>query len=299
MVGRRWGRSGQLLRSTLLVLGLFALAPGAGARDVAPQVVYYNTNNGIEATRTLPYQVLKLALSRCGKPYVLKPSPLGKATEQRAIEAMVAGQQVDVAWLGVSQQADNKLLPVLFPVDGGLLGYRLLLIDGARQAEFSKVRSVADLRRLSALQGTGWPDVRLLRGAGLRVLTGEYKDLFRMLVFRRGDYFPRGAYEIFGEQKDNVAKAPGLAVEKTLLLHYPFTAMFYVQKSNPVLHDDIYRGLMAAERDGSYRALFNSNPLVRSAIDQGGFRSRRLIEIDNPYLSAQARAIDPRYWYRP
>jgi hypothetical protein len=295
------GRPGQWLRSALFALGLAGLALAADARAPAPapHVIYYNTNNGIEATRTLPYQVLKLALSKCGKTYVLRPSPLGKATEQRAIEAMVAGQQVDVAWLGVSPQADEKLLPVLFPVDGGLLGYRLLLIDGARQAEFSKVRSVDDLRRLSALQGAGWPDVPLLRGAGLRVLTGEYKDLFRMLVVGRGDYFPRGAYEVFGEQKDNAAKAPGLAVEKTLLLHYPFTAMFYVQRSNHALHDDIYRGLMAAERDGSYKALFNSNPLVRSAIDQGGFRSRRLIEIDNPYLSAQARAIDARYWYRP
>ena len=276
-----------------------ALARPAASPAAPPRVVYYNQGRRANAEKRFYFQVLKLVLRESGKPYVLKPSPLGTMTDTRATEALTDGEPIDVAWLGVNATLDQQLSPVRIPIDRGLLGYRIFLIDGARQGEFDKVRDLADLRRLIALQGAGWADVAVLHQAGLQVRTGDYSHLYRMTLARRGDFFPRSAFEAFSEQTQHVAEAPGLAVEKTLVLHYPLTSMFYVRKTDRTLHDDLYRGFLNAYADGSYMRLFNSNPDIRSALHQARLKSRRVIEIDNPFLSPETRAIDARFWYRP
>lgn len=290
-------------RSTLVIalalIGAPCVRTDCRAQASDPLTVYYNTNNGIDAEKTFTYQVLKLALSKSGKPYVLRPSTLPKATEQRAIEAIANGERVDVAWLGATQTADNKLWPVRIPIERGLLGYRLMLIDRSRQAQFDQVRSLSDLRKFYALQGGGWPDVDILRNAGIKVLTGDYRNLFKMLSRGRGDFLPVAVYEAFDAQADHTADAPNLEVEETLVLHYRFTSMYYVRKSNKTLHDDIYNGLLAAYRDGSYQALFNSNAAIQSGLKLGDLKHRRVIEIDNPFLSPESQAIDAKFWFKP
>jgi len=280
------------------VLVSFTVLNGAAAR-AGETVVYYNQGNGVPAEQLFSFKVLKLALAKSGKTYVLKPSPLGKITERRATEAMIAGEKLDVAMLGANAAVDAKLRPVRIPIDKGLLGYRIFLIDGARQAEFSRVRTLADLRRFSALHGLSWPDTQILRHAGLPVWTGAYASLPRMTMARRADYFPRAAHEVFGDQAKASPDAPGLAVEKTLVLRYRFTALFYVSKANKQLHDDLYRGFLAAYDDGSYEALFRSDPDIRAALTRANLKSRRVIEIDNPYLSPETAAIDERFWFKP
>ena len=90
-----------------------------------------------------------------------------------------------------------------------------------------------------------------------------------------------------------------LAVEQKLVLHYVLGGMFYVRKSNRRLHDDIYRGFVAAYDDGSYMALFRSDPVILAALQQADFKTRRVIEIDNPYLSPEVKTSDRRFWLRP
>ncbi len=290
-----------VLRLAVIILSIAgALAPGAqAAQPDAPQVIYYNQGGKANAEKRFNYKVLQLIVSKCGKPYQLRPTPMGRMTDSRAAEALAAGEPVDVAWLAVSAKLDQTLTPVSVPIDRGLLGYRLFLIDQARQDEFSHVRNLADLRRLKALQGAGWQDTTILRQAGLPVRTGDYDHLFRMTLARRGDYFPRSAFEAYSEQADHVGQAPGITVERSLVLHYPLTSMFYVRRANHTLHDDLYRGFMRAYADGSYMRLFHSDPGIRAAIYKAKLSSRRVIEIDNPFLSPQTRGLDARFWYHP
>jgi hypothetical protein len=285
-------------RRTLLT-ALPMLAASAAAAKARPQVIYYNQGNGLAAETTFGFKILELALSKSGRRFVLKPSPLGRVTEPRAIEAIAARNLMDVAMLGTSSAADAKLAAVPLPIDRGLLGYRLLLIDGARQAEFSRVRDLRHLRGLTALQGKGWPDVDILRHAGVTVWTGTYEKLFAMTLARRGDFFPRGILEAYQEQARMASANPGLEVETSLALHYRFTSMFYVAKSNQALHDDLYRGFVRAFDDGSYDRLFRRDAGIQEALERADLGRRRIIEIDNPYLSPATRAIPDRFWYRP
>ena len=270
------------------------------AQAVEGNVVYYNQGAGAAAETSFPFQVLRLALSKCGKTYQLKPSPIGKADSDRAASAMQADGPIDVQWIPERLSDDAKMLPVLFPVDRGLLGYRLFLIDGARQGEFDQIKSLTDLKAKVALQGAGWADVAILRSADLQVRTAPlYPDLFRMTVGGRADYFPRGAFEAYNEVAQWGPATPGLAVEQGLILHYPLATIFYVKKTDKVLADDLLRGLVTAFNDGSYTALFSNNADVKMVVDHAHMKSRRTIEIDNPFMSPAMKATDSRYWYRP
>jgi hypothetical protein len=278
----------------------FAAAGPATSFASDDGVIYYAQGNGAAAESSFPFQVLKLAVAKCGKPYVLKPSPIGKANSQRTADAMAADGPIDVQWIASSIEDDKKMSPVLFPIDMGLLGYRVFLIDGQRQAEFSQIRTLTDLRKMVALQGAGWADVDVLRHAGLTVRTGpNYPNLFRMTVGGRADYFPRGAFEAYNEKAKFADQAPGLDVEDSLILHYPFATIFYVKKTDQTLRADLYRGLVAAFDDGSYKALFLSNPDVQTVLAKAHMKTRRIIDIDNPFLSDEMKAVDKRFWYHP
>jgi hypothetical protein len=282
-------------------LAMLALTPSLASSAFAQdRIVHYARGDEGAAETTFPFQVLKLALSKTGKPYVLEPSPIGSANSQRAADAMVADGPIDVQWVAANLIYDQKLSPVPFPIDMGLLGYRVFLINVSRQNEFRQIKTIDDLRKMAALQGAGWADVNVLRRAGLRVRTApNYVDLFRMTVNGRADYFPRGAYEAYREKAKFADSAPGLEVEDSLVLHYRFSDIFYVKKTDRRLRDDLYRGLVAAFEDGSYKALFSNNPDVQSVLANAHLKTRRVIEIDNPFLSAEMKAVDPRFWYQP
>jgi hypothetical protein len=291
------------VRAAFLRFAAMLCAVGAACAAHAQgseKVVYYGLSNGGHPDQTFPFKVLKLALEKSGVPYVLKPSPVGFVTPLRSSEIMASGGKIDIDWFGANKKDDEALEPVLFPIDGGMLGYRLFLIDGARQGEFSRVHTVEELKAFAPLQGKGWADVSVLRKNGVRVRTASNREnIYKMTMAGRGDYFPRGAFEAFTEEDQYGPANPGLAVEKTLVLHYPLTFLFYVQKSNKALHDDIYRGLMAAVKDGSYKRLFNSDPDIRTAIEKAQFSTRHILEIDNPDMPARVKAIDAKLWYHP
>ncbi|MDO1581905.1 hypothetical protein [Rhizobium oryzicola] len=259
--------------------------------------IFYNSAG--EKEKTLGFQVLKLAIEKSGKPYALKPSPTGYSSNAGMVDAIANGAQIDIAWVNAAKAVSAKLLSVPFPIDRGLGGYRLFLIDGDRQSEFSKVKSLGDLKSFIGLQGTGWADVDVLRNSGLTVRTGPQKNLYRMTIGRRGDYFARGVNEALTEQAKIVSDVPGLAVEKTLILQYPSASIFYISKKRPELRDDLMRGLEAAWKDGSYEKVFSAFPDIKLAFDKGDLKTRTIIKIPNPNLPDDILAMDAKYWFDP
>lgn len=281
------------------LLGASAVAAARPARALAPKVVRYNQGNGLTGEADFSYKVLELALSRSGKRYALEPSALGRTTERRTVQAIMAGDGMDVAMLGAKSSVDALLAPVPIPVDRGLLGFRVFVIRADRRADFSKVRTLADLRRQEALQGYSWADTDVMRASGLTVWTGEYRQLYPMMAAGRADFLPRGAAEIYKEFDRVDGAGKGLAIEGEILLRYRFTPLFYVAKGNQELRGDIWRGFLEAYADGSYRRLFNSDPDVGAALDRIGLRRRRVIELPNPFLSPALARVDEKFWLQP
>lgn len=145
---------------------------------------------------------------------------------------------------------------VRIPLRKGILGYRIALIARDRQAEIDKIRNLGDLRKVSIGQGIGWGDVAIYEANGIKVHTAGYENLFKMVAANRIDLFPRGISEIFPEYAARDDVIPDLAVEKNLLIYYPWPYYFFFNKSNNALAKRVETGLGKMMKDGSFDALF-------------------------------------------
>jgi len=186
---------------------------------------------------------------------------------------------INLIWDGSNTRRETELLPVRFSLLRELNDYRVFLIRQGDQARFRAVRTLADLGRLTAGAGEGWPSTAVLRANGLPVVTSiGYEQLFAMLAAKRFDYMPRGVYEAWFEQRQH----SGLAIEDSLFLHYSVPFHFFTSRDNPALADRIERGLRGAQADGSFDRLFRSIPSFRRSLDEIHAGKRRVLELQLP-----------------
>jgi len=234
--------------------------------------------------------LVELALKKSGRDYVLQPSS-EEMSQTRAARELELGN-IDFIWTGTSAEYEQRFHPIRIPVLRGLDGYRICVINPARQPVFSAVQSFDDLRQLTFGQDPGWSDVRILEAASLKVVTAPYDSLFNMVERERFDCFLRGAHEALGE----AAKHAGLAVERELLIVYPFTSFFFINKSDATLAADLENGLKKAYEDGSFMAHFSSHPAIKAIFEDVQLSKRRRFEIPNQLLTDETRAIPDQYW---
>jgi len=234
--------------------------------------------------------LIDLALKESGRNYVLQPTD-DTMSQARAARELELGN-IDFIWTGTSAEYEQRFRAVRIPVMRGLDGYRVCIIDPKRQSAFSAVKSLADLQQLTIGQDPGWSDVQVLHAAGFKVVTGPYDSLFDMVERDRFDCFLRGVHEAPAE----VAKHEGLAVESDVLIVYPFTSFFFVNKGNTALAEDLENGLKKAYDDGSFMAYFKNHPAIKAIFEQAHIGQRRRFDIPNPLLTEETRAIPDQYW---
>ncbi|GAB2871427.1 transporter substrate-binding domain-containing protein [Pseudoduganella ginsengisoli] len=238
--------------------------------------------------------LLKLALSRAGG--YAPQEWLVHMEKGRAIHELVHGNQLDVVWAVANREREQQMLPVRIPLDKGISGWRLLLVNKGDAAKFGAVRALPDLARWTAGQGQDWADTAVLRANGLPVVTGNNsKGLFSMLIAGRFDYFPRSARQIWAEAEQYQAR--GLAVEDSLVLHYPAAVYFFVNRNNAALAAALERGLLAAIDDGSFDRLFHATH--GEALRRAQFGKRRIFHLNNPDLSPETPLARKQFWYTP
>lgn len=276
-----------------LLLALLTFKVFAGSTPVR-----YPNINGL-GREGLGYRALELALRKSGEPY----SPqlvLGSNTANNdRIRHMLEKDEVDVVDFGTSPEFEQRYAAVYFPIDRGLNGWRLLLIRQQDRSRFEQVQSLAQLAHFTAGQGQGWPDTEILRNAGLPVVTLPIlQNLFPTLAAARFDYVPLGVNEIYGLLQKYGEKEQHLAVDRHLLLIYPFGRLFFVRKGDTKLRNAIQKGLERAFDDGSFQAMLLSDPDYASAVNDPDLHKRLVLHLDNPTLSADFRRIPERYFFR-
>ncbi len=245
-----------------------------------------------EADGAYPVKVLALALSKSGLPHTLEPMPY-QMPQGRALKQLAQGIDLNVVWSITSKEREQDLLPVRIPIDKGLYGWRIFLVNKEAVDQYSAVQSLGDLKALKAGQGHDWPDTAILRANGLPVeVSPRYDSLFRMLKSKRFDYFPRSVLEIWGEAERYADM--DLVVEPRVLLHYPTAFYFFVSKNNPELAAILERGLNAAIKDGSFERLFQQTygDIVRRA----NLNGRNALRLTNPLLPAKMPLHRKELW---
>lgn len=274
----------------------WALTALRTTRAQTPLAVVYPNLNG-NSVNNLGYRMLELALSRSGTPYTLSLHPM-PVNDARA-RAMLHTGELSVVDFGSGAEFEKAFSAIYFPIDRGLLGYRISLIHANLQSEFSRVNTLPQLRRYRAGQGLGWSNNVIMQAAGIPVVTGPtLESLFPMLEARRFDYLPLGLNEVYGFADQYRRNAPSMVVDEHLVLVYRFARMFYVRPGNEALRRTVLRGLQRAFADGSFQVLLNNDPSVRTAVQRAKLAQRTTITIDNPLLTPAFMRIPEAYYFK-
>ncbi len=299
------------MKRILVVLGLWlagwlGAATAAGPGGGAFVLIYPRSESSSDTQYLYDYELLRHALDATVAthgPYELRQS--GVAMNQaRAGDEIAAGSGlVNVFARSTTQEHEQRFLPIRIPIDKGLISYRVFLIRGDMQPRFAAVSSLDELRTYSVGSFQTWADTRILREGGFKVVTGDsYEGLFRMLVARRFDFFSRSADEAYREYDERRELLPDMRVEDKLLLHFPTTRFFFVQRSEEGqrIASRVEAGLNRMIKDGSFDAYFlkYKGPLIERA----HLRKRMLMRIDNPFLSPETQATRksrPEMWFDP
>ena len=260
----------------------------------ALEVTYPNVNG--EGADSYGYAVLQLALDHSGEAYQLNLKQTQVNNER--IRSMILSDKVSIADFGTSKRFEEMFLPIYFPIDMGISGWRIFAIRKHQQRKLSKVQNILSLRDYTVGQGVGWSDVDILRRAGFSVTSSPaIESLFRMLSAGRFDLLPLGANEIHSLLNSNAKSTKNLVVESDIVLVYPFARMFFVNKHNVRLRDAVLRGLKASFETGSFWQLYRSHPHNAPLFTDVGLAKRRIIRISNPLFESTMSQISSKYFF--
>lgn len=270
---------------------MVAWLPAVLAADIV--IRYPRPESNPDERSRYPLRLLELALARADTDYRIEISPL-RMQQGRALLRLEKNEGIDILSTMTSAERESRLQAIRIPIDKGLIGWRLLLVERARLGQMAQLRSLAELKNFSAGQGSDWPDTAIMRENGLPVYgTSSYESLFSMLESGRIDYFPRSVTEIWVEADLHKHK---LAVEPGIVLHYPTAIYFFVRKEDTRLAADVNAGLEKMIADGSFDRVFQE--FFGDMIRRAALRERHAIELKNPLMPDSMPLARKNLWFR-
>lgn len=200
----------------------------------------------------------------------------------------------------LNQENLDNLSMLKFPVMRDLLGYRVFLIDKARQEEFSKIKNIEDLKKYEFGIGLGWNDKIILEHSGLTFYEEpEYKMLFKNVSEGLIDIFSRGINEVVGEFKTFSPLYENLMIEETVLLYYPLPRYYWFSTSEygQKLQERLDVGLKRIVENGKLEEVFNRYFLEN--IKTLNLKDRNLIILENSLYTEELKKNDEAYHFNP
>ncbi|MFT3735212.1 MAG: hypothetical protein QM776_09330 [Rhodocyclaceae bacterium] len=285
-----------MLLVALLSSGLFCL-PSAQAEDVIQR---FRVSDVPQDRVDYNLLVITEAMQRTVKQY--GPWRIENFTDTLARERVLAelesGERFNTAVFVTQPSWEEKLIPVRIPVDLGLTGFRVSLVNRKTQPILSAIRTEAALKQLSLTAGVSWSSRKVLEALGFNVQPGTSQQaMLAMLMAERVDLFPRGLNEAVQEYEFFRADYPDLAIEQSLLIYVPLPTYFFVSPKTPRLAERLRTGLESMVKDGSLaRLVRENNAALIASVD---FCKRRVFRFDNPLLTSQSAQSSRRYWLDP
>lgn len=226
--------------------------------------------------------------------FVATPHPM---TRNRQLEELQVGKYLDVVAQAPKPEWEEKLIPIYIPLKKGIKSYRLFLINGDRQKDFSNITSLDEIKKLQAGAGSQWSNTAVMKATGFNLVTSpEYARLFPMLKAGRFDFFPRGIDEIWREYEFNKKGNIKLVIEKDLALYFPITSYFFVNPRKEYLAKRIRLGLDRMIDDGSFDKIFNK--YYGEYLTQADLKNRRLFKVTDSTVSEKTPYHIEKYWYK-
>lgn len=282
------------LRLTVLILCLFA-APlsaktsvTAGSQGISRDYILWYRNYDSPAIHAL----VELALQKTpeyGDFRIIRSEELSQGRVLRDL-SNDQSRLVDIANVATSAERENVLTAIPFPVDGGLLGFRVCVVLPESLPKFAGIENLEDLRasQIRIGQGSHWPDTPVLEANGIPVVThSRYEILFGMLRNERFDCFARGVSEVLYDLE--MEQDPNLVIEPNLLIAYPMPSYLFVGPEDQEIAHRLQLGIERAIHDGSFSEFLKS--YYARAVRHLNLDRRRVIALENPFLSEESRYV--------
>ncbi len=277
---------------------VIAAVPNNNSTKNTPTVFTYQTKQDKHDKRyNYDYDLLELSLEKTKQTYgPFKLVPLFANYKRVEALALKVGVKNIIFKKSVSMDRLNRFGYIPFPVDLGIVGYRVGFISEQNINKIKSTTSLEGLKKLSILQGEGWLDNKILKYNGFTVITGKkYAYLFKMISNNRADMFMRGTNELYSEWQTN-KKITKLSYDKTLALYYPLPRFFFTSKENTHAINRINEGLIQAYKDGSLQKLWKKH--YQKSIDFVNLNNRKIYKIKNPFLEGMDKSYE-QYIYTP
>ncbi|MAY43382.1 MULTISPECIES: hypothetical protein [unclassified Neptuniibacter] len=198
--------------------------------------------------------------------------------------------------LSYEKSYDSMLKYAHFPVDLGVVGFRVCFVSPLGKELLKSVENLDQLKSLSHVQGSGWSDVEILRFNGFKVETASgYENLFRMIAANRADLFCRGANEIYDEYRIRTS-IENLNYDTSMAIVYPLPRFFYTNIRNVEAAKRVTKGLERAYSDGSLVSLWEK--YYGENFKFSNLKERRIYRIENPLLNGLESHFQ-KYLYPP
>ena len=217
---------------------------------------------------------------------------------QRLLRKMIEGNEINVSVQPTRPEWEQHLIPIRIPIDKGLAGYRISLINGNRQKEFSEITSLNQLRKQTIGVGMQWTTVNVYRRNGFEVVEGpSYEGLFAMLHVGRFDLFPRTIEEVILEKDEWKNKYPALKIEESFVMYTSLPRYFFVSPKTPRLAERLQAGLEILISNGEFDRMFIEyyGPMIASV----NLCQRKIFQVNNSELSEETPLQNKSLWFDP
>lgn len=291
-----------LIRPTITGLNIIALFICFFAHHCYAEMIVSLRSPETKSDRREEYnfELISLALERTKTEYgdykIVKIPPMNTARSFYTLkEDTYPNLLIELTYQQKLEQ-ELDLIYVNFPLELGIVGYRVCFASPGTYPKLKSVRTLEDLKQFTIGQGVAWADTEILRYNGLKVVEiSSFNSLFSMVEHGRIDLFCRGANELQPEY--NALKDAGnLLYDETFVLHYSLPRFYYLNKKNKLARERIEKGLAAAYQDGSVNALWEKHFLA--SVNFVKLKQRREFKLENPFMNSLHEHYE-KYFYDP
>lgn len=251
----------------------------------AHQISFWNGNK-TPSRQLYEQQVLQAALNAAG---VKTSIDIDERNLSISEEASVFSKQLFDVFATVQGNpklnAENKIL-IAKPIMQGLLGQRLLIIRKTDSARFDAIEQIDEMKKMRSGIPIGWADVTLFKANQYNTVEiGNFETIFNYLVNNDFDYLALGANEIEQVYQQADLEELDLTIAPTLMLHYNFPVVFYVNPNNPELAKHLNTGLERIIKNGTLKAMFDQH--FGHLYSRLNLADRISFELKNPLIKSE------------
>jgi hypothetical protein len=241
-----------------------------------------------EQNQRLPatFDFIELALEKAEPKYghyTIETLPASNV--EQAFKLLNTPGSLDLIVSGNEKSRESQAYPIYIPLDRGLLGFRLCLINKQSAEVFSTISTAAEFteRNLAIYVKQQWPDLGIYENNGFPVQGfNQLTSLTNALTSDRNACFSRSLIEIGFE----AMRYQNLEIEANVAFIYPLADIIYVSKANTRLQAALEYGLNKAIEDQSYFHLFNQH--YESVLQEHSFYFRKMFLMKNDEVSPSA-----------